>query len=235
MRRNNYYPLSQGNQIIWLGNMANKLPTHGTVLGLNLAQIFGTVSDCNWLIYLLATWLPATRTWVQSGTEFLTEAQTGTGTANMILPVFVPPPLPPNVVPMPPGALTRIFALVQLIRDNPNCTNSIASDLGILGSVQPGPDYTTIQPVLTLSIVGNEVLVGWNWGGFAAYLSACEIQVDRNDGKGFGLLTIDTTPNYTDTQPFPGTRTVWTYRAIYRVDDKPVGVWSQPVSLAVPA
>jgi hypothetical protein len=30
-------------------------------------------------------------------------------------------------------------------------------------------------------------------------------------------------------------RTVWTYRAIYRVADAQVGVWSQPVSVAVPA
>ena len=54
-----------------------------------------------------------------------------------------------------------------------------------------------------------------------------------NDGKGFGLLTIDTTPGYTDTQPFPAAKTVWTYRAIYRKDDSQIGVWSAPVSIPV--
>ena len=53
--------------------------------------------------------------------------------------------------------------------------------------------------------------------------------------KGFVLLTMDTTPGYTDTQPFPAARTVWTYRAIYQVNDARVGVWSQSVSLAVQA
>jgi len=46
-----------------------------------------------------------------------------------------------------------------------------------------------------------------NWGGNVMHLDSCEIQVDRGDDKGYGLLTIDTTPGYTDTQPFPAART----------------------------
>ena len=57
--------------------------------------------------------------------------------------------------------------------------------------------------------------------------------VDRGDGHGYALLTIDTTPNYTDTQTFPVTRTIWTYKAIYRADDAQVGIWSAPVSVVV--
>jgi hypothetical protein len=51
--------------------------------------------------------------------------------------------------------------------------------------------------------------------------------VDRSDSKGFVMLTFDTTPNYTDTTPFPATPTKWTYRAIYRVGDSRVGQWSE--------
>ena len=57
--------------------------------------------------------------------------------------------------------------------------------------------------------------------------------VDRADSKGFVPLTIDTTPNYTDTQPFPVAKAIWTYKAIYRADDRHVGQWSVPVSVAV--
>ncbi len=67
------------------------------------------------------------------------------------------------------------------------------------------------------------------------YLDSCEIQVDRGDGKGFVLLTIDTTPGYTDTQPFPAASVKWTYKAAYRVNDQMVGLWSQPASVTVPA
>ena len=73
------------------------------------------------------------------------------------------------------------------------------------------------------------------WGGNSAFLDSCEIQVDRADGMGFVLLTIDTTPGYTDTQPFPAAPVTWTYRAIYRVDDAQVGQWSLSVSVTVPA
>jgi len=79
------------------------------------------------------------------------------------------------------------------------------------------------------------VLLKWNFGGYAAWLDAIELQTDRADGKGYVSLAMDTTPGYTDTQPFPTTRTVWTYRAIFLLNDARVGVWSQPVSIAVQA
>ncbi len=49
----------------------------------------------------------------------------------------------------------------------------------------------------------------------------------------FVLLAIDTTPGYTDTQPFPSAPAKWTYQAIYRVADNRVGQWSNEVSIAV--
>jgi hypothetical protein len=49
------------------------------------------------------------------------------------------------------------------------------------------------------------------------------------------FLTMDTTPGYNDTQPFPTAKTVWAYRAIYLANDARVGVWSQSVSTAVQA
>jgi hypothetical protein len=60
-----------------------------------------------------------------------------------------------------------------------------------------------------------------------------EIQVDRGDGKGWVFLTYDTTPNYTDTLPLPATPTKWKYRAIYRVGDAQVGIWSSTQEITV--
>ena len=59
--------------------------------------------------------------------------------------------------------------------------------------------------------------------------------MDRGDGKGFGLLTYDTTPGYTDTAPFPAAPAKWIYKAIYRVGDAQVGLWSKPVTITVGA
>ena len=49
------------------------------------------------------------------------------------------------------------------------------------------------------------------------------------------MLAFDTTPGYTDTEPFPATPAKWQYRAIYREDDQPVGQWSDIVTVAVGA
>jgi hypothetical protein len=75
-------------------------------------------------------------------------------------------------------------------------------------------------------VSGEAVHIGWGNNGSRAFLSGCEIQVDRGDGKGYGLLTVDT-------QPFPAGKAVWSYKAIYRADDAQVGQWSQVVSVAV--
>ena len=235
MKRNAYYPARQTDQLVWLANFANKLPSEATILGLIPAQVTATVADCNWLLYVLQIWLPAVRNWAQSGTDAATEAQTGSDTAAQVLPVFTTPALPAGVNPVLPGALNRIFALVQQIKDNDNCTDAIATNLGITGGAQTPPDLTQVQPALDTAISGNLVTVKWGWGGNSAYLDACEIWVDRGDGKGFNLLTIDTTPNYTDTQPFPANPARWTYKAIYRLNDAQVGLWSAPVGVTVPA
>jgi len=235
MKRNTYYPARQNDQIVWLGNFSTKLPTLAAALGLTAAQVTAAVADCGWLIYILQSWLPAGRAWSLATTDAVNDAQTGDGTALMALPVFTAPALPTGIVPTNTGALTRIFALVQSIKDGGKCSDTNATNLGITGSAQTGPDLTTVQPVISVSIMGNQVNVKWGWGGNSAFLDSCEIQVDRGDGKGFVLLTIDTTPGYTDTQPFPAASVKWTYKAIYRLGDAQVGLWSQPASVTVPA
>ena len=235
MKRNSYYPNRQADQVVWLTNYSNKLPGYGTTLGLAAGEVTATVADCQWLIYVLQSWLPATRAWSLACTNAAIAAQSGDGADPLALPVFTAPALPTGVTPQAPGALDRVFALIQTIKDSEPCTDAIASDLGIVGSEQTAPDLTTLQPVIAATVSGNQVNIKWGWGGNVAFLDSCEIQVDRGDGKGFTLLTIDTTPNYTDTQPFPAALARWTYKAIYRAADAQVGLWSQPVSVNVPA
>jgi hypothetical protein len=149
--------------------------------------------------------------------------------AGQIVPVL-PADFP---VAVPAGIVRRFRELVKRLKAIKNYTPTIGQALGIEGTVQTGPDLTILQAVLTLTIVGNAVLIGWGWQGFSAFLDMLEIQVDRNDGKGWVFLTYDTTPNYTDTALLPATPTKWKYRAIYRVGDAQVGQWSNEVSVTV--
>jgi hypothetical protein len=152
-----------------------------------------------------------------------------TAPASQTVPVL-PPGFPAAV---PPGIVARFRALVQRLKAAKGYSTSTGQGLGIEGSVQSGPEMALIQVILTLTLQGNAVLVGWGWQGFSAFLDMLEIQVDRGDGKGWAFLTMDTTPNYTDTFPLPATPTKWKYRAIYRVGDAQVGVWSSEVSIVV--
>ncbi len=154
-----------------------------------------------------------------------------TAPTGQIVPVL-PAGFPPAVA---AGIVARFRALVKRLKAINAYTETIGQALGIEGSVQTGPDMTTLQAILTLTLIGNAILVGWGWQGFSAFLDMLEIQVDRGDGKGWVFLTYDTTPNYTDTAPFPATPTKWKYRAIYRVGDAQVGVWSNTVEITVGA
>jgi hypothetical protein len=145
----------------------------------------------------------------------------------------VAPALPAPVTAVSPGIEARFRALVKLIKANPAYNTAMGQALGIEGAQQTPPDLTTIQPEIDVYIYGANVFVNWSWGGYVNYLDMCEIQVDRGDGKGFIDLAFDTSPGYTDTAPFPATPAKWTYRAIYRVNDAQVGLWSKLVSLIV--
>lgn len=127
------------------------------------------------------------------------------------------------------GVEPRFRALVKTIKSHSNYNEAMGEALGIEGAEQTGPDMATLQPDIEVQISGNRVEVAWGWQGQGAFLDLCQIEVDRGDGPGFVLLTYDTTPGYVDTAPFPATPAKWTYKAIYRVADQPVGQWSKPV------
>ena len=239
MKHNSFYPTNVPEQIIWLTNFFNKLIGHAPTLGVSPAACAAAVADARWLIYLLGSYYPALKAWTKSNTDMIRAAQNGTGDAVMVMPVFTPPAMPgadvaaglPAVVPMKPGALTRIFSLVQVMQEAPAYDDAIATDMGTIGTEATGPDFETIQPVFKVKIIGGQVFIDWGWGGFGGYLDMIQLQVDR--GQGYADLTWDTTPGYTDTQPFPATLTTWKYRAIYRVGDDQVGLWSAEVGIAV--
>jgi hypothetical protein len=233
MKRQAYYPSRSADQVIWLENFRNKLPAYQAALSLTAAQVTAGVADARWLVYTCGTWLPAVRAYSPACTDACNQAMTGTGAAPQVLPIFTAPAMPAGVTAVNPGALDRIFALVQTLKDSSGYTEAIGTDLGTEGSAVTAPDLTTLKPTISAKINGNAVEITWGWGGNGAFLDQCEIQVDRADGKGFIPLAFDTTPNYTDTAPHPATPTKWKYRAIYRVDDAQVGLWSAEVSVTV--
>lgn len=228
-----WYPRAVADQIGWLVNFRDHIGNWAARLGLAPATVTAAQADCNWLIYVLQVWMVSLRTFGTTGTQAISLAQTGSGTEVVTLPEFDPPAPVTGTVPQLPGSLNRIFALVQDIKRNPKRDDEILNDLQIVGVEERGPDVAALAPAIAVRIISGQVFVDWGWGGHGDWLDACEIWVDRGDGKGFVMLTIDTTPGYTDTQAFPTALTKWTYKAIYRIGDSQSGNWSMPVSIAV--
>ena len=202
---------------------------YATLLGLTPAQVAGQAADADYFTFLLACLLG-----MSNGAQQWTgwkDLVRGGGTAPAsgapVLPVF-----PTAVAAVALGIEVRFRALVQLIKKNANYNPTIGEALGIEGQEQTGPDLATVQADLKVEIIGTHVSIPWGWGGNGKYLDLLEIEVDR-DGQGFKLLTYDTTPGYDDNAPFPATPTKWSYRAIYRVGDARLGVWSATVSVVV--
>ena len=211
-------------------NCKNNLGAYAVVLGVAPAQITAQAADAAYYSYVLQC-----QKLMQGGAQQWSSWKdlTRGGGAPLLAGAPVPPVLPAAIPAVAPGIEVRFRALVKQIKANVNYNESIGEALNIEGAKQVGPDLTTLQPILDATINGGRVDVGWGWQGNVAFLDQCEIQVDRADGKGFVMLTYDTTPNYTDTMPLPTTPTKWTYKAIYRVADAQVGLWSNPVSVIV--
>jgi hypothetical protein len=215
-----------------LQTFKNGIGTYAAVIGVTAAQTTAQAADAAYFDYTLKCMKIMANSALQWTAWKNLARRGGTPPASgaPIAPVF-----PTTVPAVALGIEARFRALVQATKTNANYNVAIGQALGIEGADQTAPDLTTIQPDIDAMISGNHVNVKWGWGGNSAYLDMCELQVDRGDGKGFVLLAFDTTPGYTDTQPFPATPVTWTYRDIYRVDDEQVGVWSNPVSVTVPA
>jgi|SRR5665213_7228 len=227
-----YIPAKDNAFNVKLQTFKNAIGSYASVIGVSAGQIAAQAADANYFGYVLLCAEVTAKSALQwTGWRKLAR---GGGVPPASGAPVVPPNFPAPVPAVAPGIEGRFRALAKLIKANPGYNEGIGLALGIEAAQQTGPDLTTVQPLLGAVISGNHVRVKWGWGGDGSFLDACEIQVDRGAGGGFVPLAFDLTPGYTDKQAFPAAPVVWTYRAIYRVGDAQVGLWSLPVSLTVP-
>lgn len=198
-------------------------------LGLSAGQVSGQADDADYFNYVFNSQDLCSQC-AQQWTAWKDIVRGGGGAGT---PPPANPTLPAPVTPVLPGIEKRFRDLVQIIKKHPANNTPMNEALGIEGAVITGPDFSVFKPVLRLEISGGQVIARWGWQGFEPFLDLLEIQVDR--GSGYQLLTFDSTPDYTDTTPFPATAALWKYKAIFRVGDARVGQWSDEVSITVAA
>ncbi len=208
----------------------SNLGSYATVLGLTPEQVAAATADARYYAHLLDRQRGA-RLYARQLTGWRDFTRLGGAAEDTVAPARLSEP--PAVPPVAPDIEGRFRALVRAIKAHPNYNEAIGRVLGIALAAPAALDLATLQPQLQVGISGDRVRVGWGWQGHSTELDQIEIQVDRGDGQGFVLLTFDTTPGYSDPTPLPTTATKWTYRAIYCLDDRRVGQWSQAASVVV--
>ncbi len=228
---NNYFPRTDSEKEAWLKNFANKINSYAAKYNIAAAEVADTQASLLHFSYHL-NYKNQYGDYLKKLGAYLNEIKDGlpigaTASTPPILPVFTA--APPVAA---AGIFNRVRALVRRIKGHLSYTPADGYDLGIeVASVKKvKPNLATIKPTIKLHLMeGGQPEILWSKNG----MDALEIWVNRSDGKDFVKLDIDTKPNYTDTTTLPENAALWMYKAIYRMDDKMVGHWSDIVSITV--
>ncbi|MGB8169464.1 MAG: hypothetical protein WCF18_18335 [Chthoniobacteraceae bacterium] len=230
VKRQYYYPGRIGDQVNWLDNYSVKLPIHGPTLGVIAGDITASVNDAKWGNYVLGTWLTAVRAFSPSTTDAVDDVLTGSGTTAIVLPTFVPPALPAGVTATLPGALNRIFALIARMKTSPNYTETIGTDLGVVGPEET-PKTTPRFSAELLQGTGCQCvkLTFYKYTHMGVYIES------RRGTGAWEFQAIDTESPYMDERPLlaAGTPEVREYRMRFWDKGTPNGDWTDVVKVTV--
>lgn len=235
MKRQPYFPRANGDRPGWFTNFANELPGANTTLALPAASVTSIVADLVHLAYASGPWLVAVREFGPAATAGLQTLYYGTNPGPYALPEFVAPELAGGgaPVPVPAGALNRVFAFVQTIKNAPTYTVEIGLQLGIVGAedtVDPS------LPTFTLSLErggGSCECVRLKFNKFDH--DAILVQSRRGGSLEWEMLGIDTASPYLDERPLlvAGTPEVREYRLQFYDDSAPSSAFTDPQSVTV--
>ncbi len=241
MPTDDYLPKKDADFAIWHGNFATKLTTvYNAALGLTAAQITAIQNDYAVTNYLVSVYLPAFKAATENRTAYkdlMLSGQTAPGvpvtiTAQAIPAAAVAVSAPPAAV-VVPNIKARLRLLVKQIKGNPNYTAAIGQDLKIIGPAILPPDPGAQPKGSGLAKPGFGVVITWTKGKFTGVL----IEGQRGAETGWTALDKDFRSPYVDLRPplTAGAPEVRKYRLRYLLDDEPVGVPSDIISVTATA
>lgn len=235
MKRSPYYPRIVAKQPLWHFTYADQLELLGVGMGLVLEDVLATANDSRMLGYALGSWYPMIRDFVPGVTAQMEELKFGKGTRVFRFPVLEPPAPPPGLLDILPGALTRIFRYVRVIKAASGYTEGKGRLIGVVGSeiapVEPGSEkgprltLTLSQQPTVQAVVIQYIKVGHDG-----------IWIESRVGNGpWEFLTIRTKGPFTDTRPLqvPGQAEGREYRAMFWDDGETHGPWSGVARITV--
>ncbi len=230
MKRKEYYPSRIGDQVTWLDNFGQKLPLHGPTCGVSAGDVTAAVNDAKWAKYVLGSWLSAVRNFSPSTTDAVDDVLVGGGAGVMVLPTFTAPALPSGVTAAAPGTLTRIFNLVAEMKLDSGFTETIGTDLGVIGQTATEKPVPKVTAALVQGSGCQCVRLT-----FAKY-SHMGVYIETRRGVGaWEFLAVDTESPYLDERPLlaAGQPEVREYRVRFWDKGTPNGDWTDVVKVTV--
>jgi len=208
-----------------LNTFREKIGGYAATLGLLPAEVVAVNADADYMAFVVLG-ATSSKEYVQAWTSRKDRARKGTD------PAMGPYPAPVDVTTPPadvvPGIETRFRALVARIKANPNYTNDIGKDLGIVDE-QPSPEVTS--PELSIKLVGTDPVLSFKKGA----TDGIRLYSKRGSEASFSFLATDTQSPYVDNRPnvVLGTPEKREYHAFYFKNDAVVGVQGPTISITV--
>ncbi len=224
-----YLPKTDLGRSSFLTQFAAALPSHAATLGIDATTVTFVKDSAIFFKYLLKTNTALKKQmneWVAYKNKFIYKKIGGTVGNLPTLPDITPPAV---VITEP------IFACISLlvgeIKSKETYKESIGRKLGIIGPEIVEPDLNTVKPQITVLSSAHEVFVKWKKARF----TSIDIYIDKGKGAGFEYLDNASRSPYKMPINLPqgAVTEKWTYKTIYRIADKQVGLFSDPVFIYV--
>jgi hypothetical protein len=155
MKQQLYYPSALAKQILWLAQFRRGFPEVAAKLEINPKDIADTLNDIDWMLHgLIGLRAPLVHL-TKAVTAYNKTLQTGKGPEVMIPPPLIFPEAPATTPPRP-GALKRLFNMVQRLKASRGYIKAMGMELGIESNLFPEADAPA--PTFTLKLVAGDTV-----------------------------------------------------------------------------
>lgn len=230
-----YYPSRQEDQIRWLQAFQRLLPEYAERLKITPERLADTMADLAWLLHLYVHVLAPLRRQSVACTAIAKDLTSGKGSVPIIVPAFTLAPPPDGIPPVRPGALKRLFKLVQGIKASPGYDEGIGLQLGIVGNLYHAESDV---PTFKLRLIRGDASCEWVKGTFSRFGNFAVYVQTRRGGGDWETLSRSgcyTGSSFVDKRPLldPKHPEVREYRLCFWENSVPQGNWTEVKSLTV--
>ncbi|MCF8257795.1 MAG: hypothetical protein K9J06_09585 [Flavobacteriales bacterium] len=210
----------------WLRNMANKIGDYATKYGITAMEVMDLQASATDFEALLAH-ADAMASYGQSVTGRKNELRDGVPPGGSPSVIGTMPTIP--MLTTAPGIVKRASAIANRIKAHIAYTVADGENLGLEGAVTVFDPSTSMPRISGTQVLPDMVVIEWVKGRMQGVI------VERSlDGSTWKEVDKDMRSPWEDTSPNRTAAAEWRhYRLRYLLNDKPVGLYSEVVSLLV--